>query len=118
MTAGYEISRHRLPLKDIANLNEKRRSAFLLASKVANELLLLQRLVIVHENGFKASGVANTERDCQNAMLFMALTLLAAKTFEAFKALSSFGSLRRPGGEIELSVEGKLAKIELGPAPR
>jgi len=43
----------------------------------------------------------------------MALVLLAGKTFEAHKSLSSFGRLWRQGGEIALDEDGRRAKAEL-----
>ncbi len=100
-------------MRSLAKISSERRAVFFLATKIANELLLLQRLTIVHENGFTTSTSDETERDCQNAMLFMALVLLAGKTFEAHKSLSSFGRLWRQGGEIELDEEGYRAKAEL-----
>lgn len=113
MEGKYTVTRHKFPIRSLATISPGRRAVFLLATKIANELLLLQRLTIVHENGFTTSTSDDIERDCQNAMLFMALVLLAGKTFEAHKSLSSFGRLWRQGGEIALDEDGRRAKAEL-----
>jgi hypothetical protein len=104
----YEVSRFQIPINELLALPKEQLSLLLLATKISNEVLLLQRHAIVCQKGVLA---ADRERDFEErhgqvAMFSMTLMQLIGKLWEAHQALRDHAKNWKPGGTLVISEEG------------
>ncbi len=118
MPESYEVSRFTVSLSDLRKLPEEHLRGFLVASKIANEMLLLQRQAIIHQNAVLrvADSVDKDEWAALNAIAFNTFTHLAGKLWEAYEALQKHSRLFAPGSGLELDEFGKKARTNLNSA--
>jgi hypothetical protein len=116
--SDYEVSRFKFKMSHLRELPRDQRALFLVATKIANEMLLLQRQAIVYENGFAEAEMRadKAELNAQIIMHFMSLIALAGKLWESFEAIRKFSRLWKQDSTLRLSDEGKTSLDEINKA--
>ena len=100
-----------LPYSALSKLPEEQVRFLITATRVANDVLLLQRLLIACENNLKTADKA--ERQAGTCAWFTAIALLAGKLWEGFGAVSKFARLWKSESGIDLGTDGLTARSEL-----
>ncbi|MEZ5923713.1 MAG: hypothetical protein R3D57_04945 [Hyphomicrobiaceae bacterium] len=100
-----------LPFSALAKLPDDQVKFLITATRIANDVLLLQRLLIAIENNL--ANADSAERQAGTGSWFGAITLLAGKLWEGFSAISRYARLWRPDSGLVLESEGIAARTEL-----
>ncbi|MFO1173538.1 MAG: hypothetical protein U1E49_21525 [Hyphomicrobiaceae bacterium] len=106
-----EVYWARLPYRTLSKLPEKQVKFLITATRVANDILLLQRMLIASENNLATAD--NAERQAGTVAWFGTMALLAGKLWEGFEAIKAFASLWKPDSGLALEPEGTAARAEL-----
>ena len=100
-----------IPYSAIAKLPDNQLQFLLTSTRIANDILLLQRLVIAVENSRRHSD--HDEIQAGVIAWFTGLALLSGKLWEGYLALSRYARLWRPDSAIKLSLSGDEARISI-----
>jgi hypothetical protein len=100
-----------LPYSALTNLPEEQVKFLITATRIANDILLLQRLLIASENNLDKADHA--EKQAGIGAWFGAITLLAGKLWEAYGAISRYARLWKSDSDLVLESPGIAARAEL-----
>lgn len=110
-TIQNEAYRAKLPYEALAKLPDAQIGFLLTATRIANDVLLLQRVLIACETNRNAGDA--DEVHASTGAWFSLVTMLAGKLWEGHAALSKYAKLWRPGAPLALSKEVEDARKAL-----
>jgi hypothetical protein len=100
-----------LPYKALSGLPDKQIEFLLTGTRIANDVLLIQRLLIAIENSRESTDSA--ELQAGTFSWFTSITLLAGKLWEGFDAVRRYSEIGKSNSSIKLCDEGTAARKAL-----